>query len=290
MMDRSGQKTETERVARGWGKKAFRRAGMILGWFLMTASGCTVVKPMVPDTGHYYINPQAEFSAIGKVVVFEPVCHAGPSDLGLELGDSVCRALQKKHLFNVIMLARSDPAWSALSLDNESFSLEQMRQIRHSLNADAIVLGRVGDYQPYPHLLIGLHLKMLDLRNGHLVWGMEQIWDSSDKTVQQRMKAYHQNQLGKSFEPLYWQMLTTSPKAFHKFVSYEVSQTLPDASQILRMRPATAQSRSPGAIRQASHIKKAVPLRQESRPVPIKPVLLVPLEKTQNSEVNLSGQ
>ncbi|MBN1125648.1 MAG: hypothetical protein JXA82_11615 [Sedimentisphaerales bacterium] len=261
------------------GMQAF---GVILALSILVLSGCTIVNPIVPETGHYYINPQADFSSIGKVVVFESISHSGYADLGRDLADSVCRALQKKHLFNVVVLEKTNPAWSALSLDQETFTLEQMRQIRHTLNADAIVLGKIVDYQPYPHLLVGLNLKMLDLRDGHLVWGMEQVWDSSDKTIQLRMKSYYQNQLSQRFEPLNWQMLVTSPIAFHKFVSYEIAQTLPDASQILRLRPATAANHTPRTIQRAANVKQAVPVRLESRPVPIKPVPTVPLDIQKN--------
>ena len=38
---------------------------------VLFSSSCTLYRPVVPETGHYYINPYADFSTVGKTVVFE---------------------------------------------------------------------------------------------------------------------------------------------------------------------------------------------------------------------------
>jgi hypothetical protein len=75
-------------------------------------------------------------------------------------------------------------------------------------------------------MAVGLRLKLLDMRDGQLLWALEQVWDSSDKTTKARTRNYYKAEKGTGFEPLNEQMATVSPIEYLKFVSYEVAETL----------------------------------------------------------------
>jgi hypothetical protein len=75
-------------------------------------------------------------------------------------------------------------------------------------------------------MAIGLRLKLVDLRDGQLLWALEQIWDSSDKTTEHRIKSYFKYQMRSGFAPLREQLVAISPLEFIKFVAYEVAETL----------------------------------------------------------------
>ena len=108
-----------------------------------------------------------------------------------------------------------------------SHTHQQLAEIREHLT-DAIVFGSVNRYSSYPHFLLALHLKMVDLRDASILWALEEVWDSSDKSTQQRIQQYFANQMKTGYEPLNWKILETSPRYFNKFVVYEVARTLPD--------------------------------------------------------------
>jgi len=40
-----------------------------------------------------------------------------------------------------------------------------------------------------------LNLKMIDVCQGRLIWAIEQVWDSTDKQVELRMKRFYKNEL-----------------------------------------------------------------------------------------------
>ena len=144
----------------------------------------------------------------------------------MKLTRAVTESLQKKHLFTVQAFERSDPAWQKLDLESvSSYSMEELLVIRKQLRADAVLYGSITRYHPYPHLMVGLHLKMVDLRSGKLLWAIEQIWDSTDKLVERRMKKFYKEHMPSSYEPMNWELLTTSPRAFNKFVVYEIAET-----------------------------------------------------------------
>jgi hypothetical protein len=198
---------------------------------------CTMYGPVEPEVGHYYINPDAQISTVGKTVVFELDNHSERPELSIELTDAITDAVRKRHLFSLNILYRADPAWRNLDLnDTCSYSLEELSAIRKQLRADAVLFGRVTQYYPYPHMLVGLHLKLIDLRNGKLLWATEQVWDSTDKRVERRMRVFFNSQMRAGFEPLNWELFITSPRAFNKFVACEVAQTLPANGRYVSVR------------------------------------------------------
>jgi hypothetical protein len=126
-----------------------------------------------------------------------------------------------------MVVRRNDPAWRNLQLDVDSiYSLEQLLAIRKTLNCNAVLSGTITQYKPYPHILIGLRLRMVDLNDGQLIWAFEQVWDGTNKATESRIKNYFQSQMRSSFAPLSQQLIVVSPLEFIKFVAYEVAETL----------------------------------------------------------------
>ena len=199
---------------------------------LIPLSNCTLYRPITHETGHYYINPSADFSTVGKTVIFELDNLSTRPELATEFTQTLTEAISKRHLFSLSTLYRAEPTWRMLDLSTDSsYSLEELSIIRKQLKADAVLFGRINQYHPYPNLLVGLHLKLIDLRNGKLLWATEQVWDSSDKRVERRMRHYFNTRMRAGFQPMDWELLVTSPRAFNKFVATEIAQTLPLAGQ-----------------------------------------------------------
>jgi hypothetical protein len=139
-------------------------------------------------------------------------------------------SLGKKHLFSIRTIYRTDTEWKALNLDKaQSFSTQEMVEARKQLNVNAILVGTMTRYQSYPKLLMALNLKLLDLRNSKLLWAMEDVWDSTDKNIEVRVKQFFDSQMRTGYQPMNWQIVINSPAAFHKFVMYEVVSTLPES-------------------------------------------------------------
>jgi hypothetical protein len=220
-------------------RRMIRKTARLLAAAILSLCGCTVVNPVVPETGHYYISPDADFSRIGRVVVFELENQTDYANLAMEMTSAVTEALQRKHLFNLRILQQSSELWLDLQLDKTEFTNKELLELRKRLGADGILIGRIAEYKSYPHLMTSMNLKLIDLSSGSMVWGLEQIWDSTDQSVERRMKMYYRDQIRNGFEPLGWQVLVTSPRMFHQFVADEIAQTFPHAAQILRMRPSS---------------------------------------------------
>lgn len=197
--------------------------------------GCMISRTVVPERGHYYVDPHVDFTCVGKVVVFELDNRTNSSDIEINLTKAIANGLEKKHIFSVKTLTKTDPQWTNLDLEQvDNYTFQELMDIRNLLNADAVMYGTITEHNPYPHMSMGMHLKLIDLHSGDLLWAFEQVWDTSDKRVECRMKMFYDGNMREGYEPLNWRLFISSPKAFNKFVVQEVAQTFPDGNPFLR--------------------------------------------------------
>lgn len=195
---------------------------------LAPLAGCTIVKPELTEPGHFYVNRYADMVTTNRVAIFEFDNDTTDPKYSANLTSAVTEALRKRHIFSISTLYRADPAWRSLDLaDTSSYSLQELAAIRKQLRADAVLFGSITQYRPFPHLLTALRLRMVDLRDGKLIWAIEQVWDSTDKRVEQRMKVFFDHEMRSGYRPIDWQLMLTSPRAFDKFVAFEIARTLP---------------------------------------------------------------
>ena len=206
-----------------------RKTGFLLIVLAMSGAGCQILQPVEMPSCHYYLNDSADFATVGKVALLELDNSTTFQDQTQILTQSLADGLGKKHLFSVRVIWREDSAWGMLNLDSiHEQTNQQLAEIREKLGVDAVLFGAINRYSSYPHFLAGLHLKMVDLRNAKILWAMEEVWDSTDKATEQRMKRFFASEMRSGYEPLNWQVLENSPRYFDKFVIYEVTQTLPE--------------------------------------------------------------
>ena len=207
---------------------------------LILFAGCRLyIIDSVPAMDYYYLNPDKSLSAVGRVAIVELDNDSSYPQIPADVTEALFQEVQKRQHFGLTVIRQSDPVWRSLQLDWDSgawqngdfggpakYTLDQLIAIRKTLKCDAVLVGTVTKYQPYPHMAIGLRLKLVDLTDGQLIWAVEQIWDGTDKTTEQRIKNYFQYQIRSGFEPLREQLAAVSPLKFIRFVAYEVAATL----------------------------------------------------------------
>lgn len=177
---------------------------------------------------NFYLNADKDLSTIGRVTLIE----LGNSNVAFpqissDATEALSLAFQKKQLFGLTVIRQNDPIWQSLQLDvDDNYTLEQISAIRKSLKSDAVIIGKVMSFSPYPHMAIGLRLKLIDLNSGQMVWAIEQIWDTTDKTVEDRIKGYYDDKNLFTQSTLQEKIGTISSLKFIKFVADETAETL----------------------------------------------------------------
>lgn len=209
------------------------RTGRVLLWtmVLLPATllcGCESPREDGGMANSFYLNPYKDLNNLGRIALVELNNSSGHPQMSTDLTDALFMALQKKQLFGLTIVRQDNPDWRSLQENLDSLqALKQLLTMRDTLKCNGLLIGTITEYTPYPHMTIGLRLKLLDLTDGQLVWGLEQIWDSSDRSIQKRIRRYFSNDL-RLFgpPPLEEELVLVSPLKFGRFVAYEVAETL----------------------------------------------------------------
>ena len=197
---------------------------------LLFLSGCSIVrKPCSADSGTAsYLRQGFNFSRLGTVILLEPYSTVGSPEFSAEFTEALSSELKKKQVFSLDILLREDPQWQNLQLGQaQVLDLDEIVKIKNCYASNAVIYGTITHYQPFPRMAVGLKLTMLDMRSGNVLWGIEQVWDSTDKAVEKRMQQFYQNCLSKDYDPLEYRLMKVSPRAFVKFVTGEIAMTIP---------------------------------------------------------------
>lgn len=210
------------------------RAGMH-GLTLTLTTICLLIVACGCDSGHtgngmsdaFYLNPYKDLSTLGRIALVELDNNSGYPNIPSDVTQALFVALQKKQMFGVTIVSHDDPEWRGLQENLDSLqALKKLLTMRDMLKCNGLLVGTITEYQPYPRMTIGLRLKLLDLTDGQLLWGFEQIWDTADKSVEKRVRRYFDTELRSGVSSLREELVVVSSLKYCKFVAYEVAATL----------------------------------------------------------------
>ncbi|MCD4831044.1 MAG: hypothetical protein K8R02_04450 [Anaerohalosphaeraceae bacterium] len=188
------------------------------------ASGCQLQSYSQEPTD-YYLNPDKNLADVGRITLVELENNSSYPKISADTTNAIFQELQKKQIFGLTVLKRSDPMVANLQLNSSTiFTLEQLSAMKKTLCCNAILIGTVTDFKPYPHTSIGLRLKLIDLTDGQMLWAIEQIWDGRDVATKKRIDNYYNQGLIESFKRQD-KLGSISPLKFIRFVSYEITDT-----------------------------------------------------------------
>ena len=194
---------------------------------LFLLQGCNNGSSTMPNAIHYYLNPTKSLQQTGRVAIVELDNQSDYPNISYDVTNSLYKSLQKTQIFGLTVIAKENAIWNDLQIKaNDKYTLKQLGEIRKKLNCNAIMTGIVTQYTPYPHTTVALNLKLTDLRDGKLIWAMEQIFDTSDKTTENRIKKYLKAQNNTKTSTIDEKLITISPVKFIDFVTYEVASTM----------------------------------------------------------------
>lgn len=203
---------------------------VLLSLLSVVLFGCQLKTAGVGKADGFYLNPHRNLRTVGRVAIVEVGNDSSYPEISADVTEALFLALQKKQAFGLTVVHRQDPAWRSLQLDLDSaYTLEQLSAIRRTLKCDAVLVGTITEYRPYPHLTVGLRIKLIDVSSGELLWALEQVWDAADKATEGRIKKYFERQMPSGSAALRQRLVTVSSLKFVGFVAYEVAETLPSS-------------------------------------------------------------
>ena len=209
--------------------KSIKRISSVVGilFIIIFLLGCSIDRAQPQTNGYYYLNPNKKDINISRVAIVELGNDSDYSQIAADMTNALFESMQKKQLFGLTVVRKRDEVWKSLQLDSDTtYSYKQMNSIREMINCDGVLVGTITEFKPYPHMTIGLRLKLMDLKDGQLIWAIEQVWNSSDKYTQKKVKKYLENEKDSSQISLNKRLASISPLEFIKYISYETAETL----------------------------------------------------------------
>lgn len=179
------------------------------------------------DYVSHYLTSQRALGGISRVVLVEPADQSRHPRVARAVTTALYKEMQARGIFHVDLVWRSDPICRDLPLDKrEAYLLEDLADIRNELRCDAILFGRITEFASYPRMQIGLYLRLLDLKQGRLIWAVDHIWSMDDKVVRARSERFVREEKPGAYGPMDSEILRMSPTAFAGFVAFETAETL----------------------------------------------------------------
>lgn len=194
--------------------------------FLCVMSGCGETPVAMEAIPAYSPSPAAVWG-LKRVVLVELDPRASSPEVALELSESVYMAMQGRHAFSVDLVTRSSPAYASLpDARGPRFTLEELGSMRAALRCDAVMVGSVTGFQPYPDAWMAAQLWLIDLRTGRVLWGVDHAWRTTDGSTIKRMERYFTSE-SDSEEAESLRLAEMSPRMLSRFIAWEIARALP---------------------------------------------------------------
>ena len=175
----------------------------------------------------YCLAQPGDLASLSRVVMLELTYDGQHPRLPREMTEELAKAVRGRMLFSVEVVGGEDQRLRDLPARPAGpRTLGNLSALRRALGCDAVLVGSISHFQPYPHMQLGMCVQLLDLRRGRLIWGLEHTWDTADQATERRIQEFFRKTMRDDYAPLDWRIALMSPKVFQKFVACEVAGTL----------------------------------------------------------------
>ncbi len=210
--------------------------------FVCVLPGCRENPAEIETIPAYSPRPEA-IRRLKRVVLVELAPRDASIEVSRDLTRSVYMAFQSRHAFSVDLVSSSSPLYASLPAGRgPRFTLQELGEMRSVLKCDAVMVGSVTGFQPYPDAWMAAQLWLVDLRSGRVLWGVDHSWRTTDGPTMKRMEYYFQS--GSNCEDVESARLAEmSPRLLGRFVAWEMARALPFRPGTPENRPGTSTAR-----------------------------------------------
>lgn len=137
--------------------------------------------------------------------------------------------LGKRNLFEIVEI--SEEEMKSLFFQEEFSSVENLpseliTKLHHIYAIDGILLTDVSYYRAYKPVGLGVRQKLLDGRSGELVWAVDEVFDSSNPSVENAAKSFYLSESLIQYPLNATNTVIHSPTRFAKYVAYSIFDTI----------------------------------------------------------------
>ena len=190
---------------------------------LITACG----RPPAPQSISWQTTPAA--SEPLRIAVLPLVAVAGVGRAVQTVDDALLSALRTLGKHEVVPVAseRARELLPASAIEASEISGPNLLRLRDALHVDAVVVGRIDQFQSYDPVSLGLTVHLVSVNDGTVLWSATAHLDSGRGDVQKDVKYWHENANGTGNTSLSgWRLTLSSPTQFSRYVADRLVETL----------------------------------------------------------------
>ncbi len=216
--------------------RAATRTWLVVGAVVGTLAGCGQKQAAIETIPAYLPSAEALWR-LKRVVLVELDRRDATPQVARDLSESVFLAVQNRRVFPVDFATSASPVEVSMPAGlGPRFTLEQLSDMRSALQCDAVMVGAITSFGPYPGAWMAVQLWLVDLRSGRILWGVDHAWRTTDEATSKRIRRYFAPAGGEDgSDPL--RLAEMSPRMLSDFVAWELAKALPQPPGVVSSEP-----------------------------------------------------
>lgn len=189
---------------------------------------CTGCREEPPPFVSWRSTPRA--AEAGRVAVIAFWSNDGVGRSAALVADAAAAALRELGLHEVVLVG-AERRRALLPEDvllANRLSADLLLRLRDALRCDAVLLGRVEQFDGYDPIAIGLSMHLISCADGEKLWEATGHLDGGRTEVQADLRDWWERSAGRgSAGPAGWRGVLSSPQAFARYATDRLLWTLP---------------------------------------------------------------
>lgn len=208
-------------------KRSMSTVAGMLGVFVLSMLLSACGRPQVPASISYRTSLRAVEPMRIAILPLVPVDGVGHSVHVLD--DALAASLRTLGLHEVVLVPSERarqllPATAALQ---STVSTADLLRLRDGLQIDAVLLGRVDQFQGFDPVAVGVTVHLVSVDDGAVLWSATAHLDAGRTDVQTDLRWWHEHANGDGNPTIGgWQLGLSSPTIFCRYVADRLVETI----------------------------------------------------------------
>lgn len=203
-----------------------------LAFSIFALCGCAALKKpaSVVLTGpsqsvsNVFVSPSIRSGAVKRAVMIDFANRTHTMGINDSVTESLAQKLIEASYFQVVRQPLTKEIEESYS--KARFKKSLLERIQKETNADAVIMGEVTAFHAYRPIRLGIRLKMLDLKEGKVLWAVDELFDAGFKNISHFAQKYYASTQNTESPLTTWESILISPALFTGFMCHEIVRTI----------------------------------------------------------------
>ena len=203
------------------------RHAILLGALLVLVALAGCSRPPAPHSISFRTSERAAEPMRVALLPFVPADGVGRSASTLD--DAFTAALRTlgRHEVVPVPLERARQLLPASVIESSAIGTDQLLSLRDALRVDAVLIGRIEQFQAYDPVAVGMTAHLVSVDDGSVLWSVTAHLDSARTDVQKDLRWWYDHANGGGNATISgWRLGISSPSLFGRYVADRLAETI----------------------------------------------------------------